>query len=1006
VRVAIDLETTGLSPDQDAVIEIGAVKFAGAQTLDTFESFIATTAHLPYRIQRLTGIGPAQLKNAPPLAEIVPRLRAFLGDHPLVGHSVPFDAAFLRRAGLAHRNPLLDTYELASALLPNLPSYSLASVGTALGISSPTYHRALADAVLARDVFLALLARLEALDGTTLAALERLATPPDWTPGYLVRTTARAQREASGAHASFGGGTLGDQLAAKLGMDAAVLALSVAHNDGASRGQPPSESSADAPGAASAQAEPIAPTEAQGMIGRGVTSCLTEGGALAVEFESDPSGLRSCLAPALRWAHDHDGRLLVSTASSESMGRLTGHALPAAFAGAGIDPATLPVAELAEQEAYLCLHRWFGAAREARDGVLPRDIARGLAKLTVWAGQTRTGVRAEVALSGQEQVAWERARAGVDFVDSGDGCAYRRDGYCFVTRAADAARDARIVITTHAALVAHLAGDEGARLPDATRVIVLDAHLLEEEQRRAQSTALDRQELLAALANLAEVEAGGRRCGLLHMAAGRLGSSGGGAGAAQREQVWFAQVSKARKSAEAVFTALRAAIAEAQGDQGNGSRAAESPEQRTLRIDGTVRQLRTWDDAERAWKTLADRLSGLIRLARETARAIVAAKGNRATPASDGVATDLLAAARGLERCCRAGELVFGATGEDNRVQWLRIPYASAPGQQPGSSSRSGRRPTRGQRPDAQRDAEPAKPESVVADAVGIAPAQDESGEAPILHTAPIKIGTLLEPLWAPGRSLVLASTALAVAGDFAYTSGCLGLPESAQTLGPAMDRAEQTLLCLPTDVPEPNASQYQRQLDEALVTLAAGLGGRLVAIFPSHAALRTSAQGIRRALERHDILVLAQGQDGSARQLWHTFRTEPRVVLLGAGTFWEGGEQPDVPDQPPACVVVTRVPFPALSDPLLAARAETWSDPQNQFVVPHSALRVRQALGGLAWSHRQRNAIVLFDRRLQTRAYGPTILGTLPRCSQYQEEMGQIAERVVEWVAPLGTGG
>jgi Rad3-related DNA helicase len=128
--------------------------------------------------------------------------------------------------------------------------------------------------------------------------------------------------------------------------------------------------------------------------------------------------------------------------------------------------------------------------------------------------------------------------------------------------------------------------------------------------------------------------------------------------------------------------------------------------------------------------------------------------------------------------------------------------------------------------------------------------------------------------------------------------------------------------------------------------------------------------------------------------------------VLLGAGAFWEGGEQPDVPDQPPACVVVTRVPFPALSDPLLAARAEMWSDPQNQFVVPHSALRVRQALGGLAWSHRQRNAVVLFDRRLQTRAYGPTILGTLPRCTQYQEEMGQIAERVVEWVAPLGTGG
>src|SRR5262249_61348091 len=135
---------------------------------------------------------------------------------------------------------------------------------------------------------------------------------------------------------------------------------------------------------------------------------------------------------------------------------------------------------------------------------------------------------------------------------------------------------------------------------------------------------------------------------------------------------------------------------------------------------------------------------------------------------------------------------------------------------------------------------------------------------------------------------------------------------------------------------PGPHPSRYHRKLDEPLTRLAVALGGRLVAILPSHAALRALALGIRRTLERQDILVLAQGQDGSARQLWQTFRTEPRVVLLGAGSFWEGAEQAE---QPPACVVVTRIPFPALSDPLLAARAETWSDSQSQFVVPHAAL-------------------------------------------------------------------
>jgi Rad3-related DNA helicase len=119
-------------------------------------------------------------------------------------------------------------------------------------------------------------------------------------------------------------------------------------------------------------------------------------------------------------------------------------------------------------------------------------------------------------------------------------------------------------------------------------------------------------------------------------------------------------------------------------------------------------------------------------------------------------------------------------------------------------------------------------------------------------------------------------------------------------------------------------------------------------------------------------------------------------VVLLGAGAFWDGA----IPaGRRPACVVITRIPFPALSDPLLAARADTWSDQQSQFVVPHAALKLRQALGGLAWSHWRRNAVVLFDRRLQTRGYGPTILSTLPRCTPYQEPAAQIVDRIQEWV-------
>ena len=503
VRVAIDLETTGLNPEMDAIIEIGALKFSGDTTIETFESFVSPGMPLPYRIQRLTGIMPATLRNAPTMVDLFPRLRAFIGNAALVGHSVQFDAAFLRRHGLARGNPLVDTYELASTLLPSLTSYTLGAVGAALGVSSPTFHRALADAQLSRDVLLALLKRLEDLDDNTLDALDDLAMPPDWTPGHFVRLARRDRGGvSSGSYAQPAGGTLGAQLAAKLGVNPAVLSLAIAPN--ASQTRPRQYvvarevlpmPSVDPHLAETAQAAEQRLTE---EIERAIRQSLADGGPTLVELQNGETGVVASIAELFRWAGTSGGRAIVSVGTSEAAGQLVQQVVPRAYEAAGIDPSDVRVAELAEREHYLCLHRWFGAARAPRDGAPLRDLSRGLAKLTVWAGQTLTGARSEVALAGQELDAWERVRSGIDFADSTADCAYLRDGYCFVARAQQNATEAQVVVTTHAALAAHLTGRD-CTLPTASRVLVLDTHLLEDELRRAQTIELDRAILLACL---------------------------------------------------------------------------------------------------------------------------------------------------------------------------------------------------------------------------------------------------------------------------------------------------------------------------------------------------------------------------------------------------------------------------------------------------------------------------------------------------------------------------
>ncbi|MGO8946944.1 MAG: exonuclease domain-containing protein [Ktedonobacterales bacterium] len=1038
VRVAIDLETTGLHPEQDAIIEIGAVRFVGADVLDTFESFVSPGLPIPYRVQRLTGITSTQLRDAPSLATLLPRLRAFIDEVPLVGHSVPFDAAFLRRAGLARRNPLVDTFELASALLPDLPSYSLGAVGQSLGVKSPTYHRALADAQLSMEVFLALLKRLEELDASTIEGLGRLAAPPDWTPSYFVRAAVREQRmnfrnlSNGSLLTGLASSSLGDQLAAKLGMDPAVLSLAITPQGPVARMRlvPASmESTAQtengsvtllpdhiaAKPSVSAEIQSQAQTALERTISYNVSETLSNGGGpLLVELQHDGIGTVACLASALTWAREQPpGALLISVADQENLSRLVQHNLPRAFEIAGLAPDAVGVAELTERETYLCLHRWFGIARTSHNISLSQEMARGLAKLTVWAGRTETGARGEVALAGPELVAWERVRSGKDFADSITGCTYRRDGYCFVARAQQAARDTQVILTTHTALAAHLIGSDDL-LPATSRVLVLDAHLLEEELRRVRSKVVEQSTLSSLLHELAELQPNGKRAGLLHLAAERLEDQTTKAPSPHREKAWFAQVDRAQRSISPLFQALYRLLGEAQSENGRGSQSGEGMEQRMLRLDTSVSRLSAWEEVVRDWTSLDSQISSVTKLLHEVALQLVAQLGKKVSVASDGLATDLFGSARLLEQVRSQVKAVLTLEGNETDIAWLRLPYPGANGAAEGwygrRSTQQNRKPTHVQLSRSSHETREITPSAIMpmtspeSTEVGGSAASltmdsallDQTTEVPVLHSAPVQVGQSLEALWAPDRGLILAAPALAVAGDFTYTTGSLALPPSTQTLSPAMDRSEQTILCLPTDVPEPNAPQYQRHLDDMLIRLATVLHGDLVVVFPSHAALRASASSIRRALEKQLILLMAQGQDGSVRQLWQTFRSEPRVVLLGAGAFWDGA----IPiDHPPACVVIPRTPFPALSDPLLAARADTWNDQQNQFLVPHAALKLRQALGGLAWSHWRRNAVVLFDHRLQTRGYGSTVLGTLPRCRQFQEPVARVIERIEEWI-------
>ncbi|HNB51906.1 MAG TPA: exonuclease domain-containing protein, partial [Anaerolineales bacterium] len=208
--VALDLETTGLDPVRDAVIEIGAVRFNGRRVEDEFHTLLNPRRTIPPEITQLTGISNDMVRSAPMLQEVRDELEDFIGSSPVLGHNVGFDMGFMQHRGLLGLNETIDTYALAAVLLPTASRYNLGSLGQQLGIPLPATHRALDDARVTHQVFVQLLEKIRALPLDLLAEITRLGDHLDWGGDVIFRQVMRERsREMTGARHIADGGDYG-----------------------------------------------------------------------------------------------------------------------------------------------------------------------------------------------------------------------------------------------------------------------------------------------------------------------------------------------------------------------------------------------------------------------------------------------------------------------------------------------------------------------------------------------------------------------------------------------------------------------------------------------------------------------------------------------------------------------------------------------------------------------------------------------------------------------------
>ena len=176
--VVFDIETTGFSPVKNKIIEIGAVKVAGGQIVDSFSAFVNPQVPIPFRIEQLTGINDDMVVDARTIEEVLPEFLEFARGSIFVAHNANFDMSFIMENARQQQIPLdptyVDTVGIARVLLPNQAKHTLDAVAKTLGISLENHHRAVDDAQATAEIFVKFIPMLREQGCTTLADVNHM----------------------------------------------------------------------------------------------------------------------------------------------------------------------------------------------------------------------------------------------------------------------------------------------------------------------------------------------------------------------------------------------------------------------------------------------------------------------------------------------------------------------------------------------------------------------------------------------------------------------------------------------------------------------------------------------------------------------------------------------------------------------------------------------------------------------------------------------------------------
>jgi ATP-dependent DNA helicase DinG len=635
------------------------------------------------------------------------------------------------------------------------------------------------------------------------------------------------------------------------------------------------------------------------------------------------------LLPAALWAKRNKERVVVSTNTINLQEQLTGKDIPFLQKHAGL---SFKAALIKGRGNYLCQRKLNGHKEEP--ALFPEEQSE-LQAIVAWSASTTNGCRDDLGFIPRDEV-WE------ELCCEGDQCARtkcRQYSRCYYYSSRRNAASADILVVNHALLMADLSlrqqtgQNSTAILPPFQRLIIDEAHHLEDVATGSLSSRVTRQGLLKLLGKLQHPRRPER--GLLpRLSAGLLAEA---AGLPEALCVSLTRI------LEEELILHHPQVTEHTGTEMDGIAFALSGHLRPtdggkgelkLRLTPAVYASKFWEESLERIKVLASRLSAYV------ASLAKLHKGLRALPEKpaeklSGVILDIKGIAGRIEV---AIEALAAFVGQDPLVcRWFEMR----------------RRP---------------------------------KGFSLRLCSSPLDVAPSLKAvLFEKFRTVILTSATLTVGGKFDYLasrSGVALLPQirvAELLLASPFDYARQVFVGAPADMPEPASREFEpAAADFILESLSIVSGGAFV-LFTSYDLLRRIYGRITPRLEAMGLVPMKQGDTGR-HHLLARFRNTSGSVLFGTDSFWEGV---DVQGDALGLVIITRLPFRVPTEPILEARSEYISsvggDPFMQYTVPQAVIKFKQGFGRLIRSRDDRGGVLILDSRVLSKGYGRIFLKSLP---------------------------